>query len=182
MSSRTARASLLFLAGFGVAELGVGLARAATTTYVPVLLDRISDSPALIGAVMLVNAAAGFLVPLAVGVWSDRRRLSAATPWVIGGVALTSVAWSRSPPARRPPTRSSGSPPGVVYVGLNATATAHRAVIVERFRGRPAARGDELTGDRDAAGRPGRASAVGGVLIGDAARRYLFVSARPCPR
>ena len=70
---RLAKTSLAFLVAFGLAEVGVGLARAATTTYVPVLLDRISESPALIGAVMLVNAAAGFAVPLAVGLWSDRR-------------------------------------------------------------------------------------------------------------
>jgi hypothetical protein len=54
--SRLARTSLAFLAAFGLAEVGVGLARAATTTYVPVLLDRIADSPALIGAVMLAGA------------------------------------------------------------------------------------------------------------------------------
>ena len=53
-----------------MAALGVGAARAITTSYVPVLLDRIHHDPALIGMVMLVNAGAGFAVPLAVGMWT----------------------------------------------------------------------------------------------------------------
>ena len=172
MSTRT-RASLLFLAGFGVAELGVGLARAATTTYVPVLLDRISDSPALIGAVMLVNAAAGFLVPLAVGVWSDRRG-AGRTQWVIGGVVVTSVGLVLIALTEGTSYALIGIAAGVVYVGLNATATAHRAVIVEGFEDarRPAATSSQeismLLGGLVGVG-------VGGVLISDAA--YLFIGA-----
>ena len=41
---------------------------------------------------MLVNALAGFAVPLAVGLWSDRRaygRLGARTPFILGGTLLT---------------------------------------------------------------------------------------------
>ena len=58
---------------FATVALALGAARAVTTTYVPVLLERIADRPGLIGAVMLVNAAAGFVVPLVTGLWSDRR-------------------------------------------------------------------------------------------------------------
>ena len=174
MSART-RASLLFLAGFGVAELGVGLARAATTTYVPVLLDRISHSPALIGAVMLVNAAAGFLVPLAVGVWSDRRG-SGRTPWVVGGVVLTSVGLVAVAVTAGTSYALIGIAAGVVYVGLNATATAHRAVIVEGFEDarRPAATSSQevamLLGGLVGVG-------VGGFLIDGAGAGWLFVGA-----
>ncbi len=39
--------------------------------------------PGLIGAVMLVNAAAGFVVPLATGLWSDRR--GTRGPFILGG-------------------------------------------------------------------------------------------------
>ena len=174
MSGRT-RASLLFLAGFGVAELGVGLARAATTTYVPVLLDRISQSPALIGAVMLVNAAAGFLVPLAVGLWSDRRG-SGRTPWVIGGVVLTSAGLVLVAVTAGTSYALIGIAAGVVYVGLNATATAHRAVIVEGFEDarRPAATSSQevsmLLGGLVGVG-------VGGFLVDGAGAGYLFVGA-----
>ena len=52
---------------FATVAIALGAARAVTTTYVPVLLERIADRPGLIGAVMLVNAAAGFAVPLATG-------------------------------------------------------------------------------------------------------------------
>jgi membrane-associated phospholipid phosphatase/MFS family permease len=142
--SRLARTSGAFLVAFGLAEVGVGLARAATTTYVPVLLDRISHSPALIGAVMLVNAAAGFAVPLAVGLWSDRRSagsLGRRTPFVIGGVAVTSAGLLAVAAGAETSYPVLGLAAGCVYLGLNATATAHRAVIVERFEDgrRPAA-------------------------------------------
>jgi membrane-associated phospholipid phosphatase/MFS family permease len=173
--SRMARTSFVFLAAFGVAELGVGLARAATTTYVPVLLDRISHSPALIGAVMLVNAAAGFAVPLAVGVWSDRRA-TGRTPYVVGGVVLTSFGLVAVGALAGTSYVLIGLAAGVVYVGLNATATAHRAVIVERFEDarRPAATSSQelsmLLGGLVGVG-------VGGVLICDAGAGWLFVGA-----
>ena len=142
--SRLARTSFAFLAAFGLAEVGVGLARAATTTYVPVLLDDISHSPALIGAVMLVNAAAGFAVPLVVGLWSDRRSaggLGRRTPFVIGGVAVTSAGLLAVAAGAETSYPVLGLAAGCVYLGLNATATAHRAVVVERFEDgrRPAA-------------------------------------------
>ena len=173
--SRLARTSFVFLAAFGVAELGVGLARAATTTYVPVLLDRISHSPALIGAVMLVNAAAGFAVPLAVGVWSDRRA-AGRTPYIVAGVVLTSVGLVAVGALAGTSYVLIGLAAGVVYVGLNATATAHRAVIVERFEDarRPAATSSQeismLLGGLVGVG-------VGGVLISGAGAGYLFIGA-----
>ncbi len=58
---------------FSLAAVGAGAGRALTTTYLPVLLERIDDAPTLIGAVMAVNAIAGFAIPIAIGVWSDRR-------------------------------------------------------------------------------------------------------------
>lgn len=64
-----ARASARLLVGGRGRRRGPPL----TTTYVPFLLHRIDDAPALIGVVMTVNAVSGFLVPLVTGVWSDRR-------------------------------------------------------------------------------------------------------------
>ena len=138
------RRGAAFLAGFGMVAAGVGAARALTTSYVPVLLDRIAEAPGLIGMVMLVNAVAGFAVPIGVGVWSDHRRrgpLGRRLPFVIGGAVLSAgglVAIALG-------TTSSyvllALAAAAVYVGLNAAATAHRAIVVESFEDarRPAA-------------------------------------------
>jgi Na+/melibiose symporter-like transporter len=76
------------LIAFSAAAVGAGLGRALLTTYLPVLLERIRDAPGLIGTVMLVNTATGLLVPLVVGVWSDRLRDGGhgrTLPFVLGG-------------------------------------------------------------------------------------------------
>ena len=181
--SRLARTSVAFLVAFGLAEVGVGLARAATTTYVPVLLDRISHSPALIGAVMLVNAAAGFAVPLAVGLWSDRRSaggLGRRTPFVLAGVAVTSAGLLAVAAGAETSYPVLGLAAGCVYLGLNATATAHRAVVVERFEDgrRPAATSSQelamLVGGLLGLG-------VGGALIEGSAALVFVVAAIAAP-
>ena len=132
---RVSRTSL-YLAAFAAAAVGAGTGRAVTTTYLPVLLDRIENSPGLIGLVMLVNAGAGLSVPLVVGFWSDRRRVRGAggrLPFVLGGSlvaagGLLAVALGAS---------SSYLVLAVfgatVYVGLNAITTAHRALVPELF-------------------------------------------------
>ena len=125
------RAAAGALWAFATVAVALGAARAVTTTYVPVLLGRIADRPGLIGAVMLVNAVAGFVVPLATGLWSDRRGTRA--PFILGGAAvaaggLVAVALG---------TASSylvlALAAATVYVGLNAASTAHRALVAERF-------------------------------------------------
>jgi membrane-associated phospholipid phosphatase/Na+/melibiose symporter-like transporter len=125
-----------YLVVFGAAALGAGLGRAVTTSYLPVLLERIEDAPGKIGTVMLVNAAAGFAVPLAVGFWSDRRAASGGSrriPFVLGGslvaaggLAAVSLGFSSSYFV----LAAFGA---VVYVGLNAATTAHRALVPEAF-------------------------------------------------
>ena len=88
-AARLGRPALLLV--FSLAAVGAGTARALTTTYLPVLLERIDDAPSLIGVVMTVNAASGLLVPLAVGVWSDRRAgsgLGRRLPFMAGGAVL----------------------------------------------------------------------------------------------
>ena len=146
MSAATARrapTSVGFLAAFGVAAAGVGAARAMTTTFVPVLLDRISDAPLLIGAVMLVNAAAGFAVPLAVGMWSDRHRgrIGPRLPFIVGGSVLTCAGLAAVALGAGTSYLVLGLASALVYVGLNAAATAHRALIPDGFddASRPAA-------------------------------------------
>ena len=86
LSRHAPRRSALLLA-FSLAAVGAGAGRALTTTYLPVLLERIDDAPTLIGAVMTVNAVAGFAVPIAVGIWSDRR--GRRLPFIAGGAVLS---------------------------------------------------------------------------------------------
>ena len=123
-----ARTGPLFLAVFAAVALGLGAARAVTTTYVPVLLDRIADRPGLIGAVMLVNAAAGFLVPLAVGVWSDRRGGHAPlVPFMVGGGLVGAGGLVAIAAGRGTSYLMLAAAGFVTYVGLSGALTAHRS-------------------------------------------------------
>ena len=147
-----------YLVAFASAAAGAGLARAVTTTYLPVLLDRIANAPALIGAVMLVNAAAGFGVPLVVGVWSDRLRARGTgrtRPFIWGGALVTAgglAATALGAPSSYVVLALTGA---VVYIGLNALTTAHRVLVPELFCPR---RGRRRRARRSspARGRPGR--------------------------
>jgi MFS family permease len=133
---RLARLHVPFLVAFAAAAVAAGLGRAVTTSYLPLLLNEIRDAPGLIGTVMLVNAAAGLAVPLVIGFWSDRlartgrgRRL----PFVAGGTLLTggglaAVAFGSS--TSYAVLALFGA---VVYTGLNALTTAHRALVPELF-------------------------------------------------
>ena len=127
---------VVWLVAFAAASAGAGLARAVTTSYLPVLLDRIRDAPGLIGTVMLVNALAGFAIPLVVGVWSDRRRASgrrAAPAFILGGTLVTAgglVAVSLGATTSYLVLAACAL---VVYTGLNAITTAHRTLVREAF-------------------------------------------------
>jgi membrane-associated phospholipid phosphatase/predicted MFS family arabinose efflux permease len=137
------RLGLGFLVAFAAAALGAGLARAVTTSYLPLLLDRIRDAPGLIGTVMLVNAVAGFAVPLVVGVWSDRlhhRGRGRRLPFIAGGSVVATLGLAAI-------ALGSGSSylvlavfGAVTYVGVNAVTTAHRALIPEAFAAEDRAR------------------------------------------
>ena len=157
---------------FATVAVALGAARAVTTTYVPVLLKRIDDRPGLIGAVMLVNAVAGFVVPLVTGLWSDRRGVRG--PFIIGGAivgagGLVAVALG---------TASSylvlALAAATVYIGLNAASTAHRALVVERFEAdRRAAATSAQEGAMLAGALVG--AVVGGALI-DSSAAVLFAA------
>jgi membrane-associated phospholipid phosphatase/predicted MFS family arabinose efflux permease len=126
----------VYLVAFASAAVGAGVGRAVTTTYLPVLLDRIENAPGLIGLVMLVNAGAGFLVPLFVGYWSDRRRargVGGRLPFVLGGSmlaagGLVAIALGSSSSYLVLAVFAT-----TVYTGLNAVTTAHRALVAELF-------------------------------------------------
>jgi membrane-associated phospholipid phosphatase/MFS family permease len=155
------------LVAFSLAGLGAGAARGLTTTYVPVLLERIDDSPTLIGLVMSVNAVAGFAVPIAVGLWSDRRHrsgLGRQLPFMVGGSALAAGGLVAVGLGSGTSYVALGLAAGVVYTGLNALTTAHRALIADDVADgrRPAATsGQEVA----AALGAGLAVAIGAALI-----------------
>jgi membrane-associated phospholipid phosphatase/MFS family permease len=167
---RPARAGVIALWTFAAVAVALGAARAVTTAYVPVLLERIADRPGLIGAVMLVNAAAGFAVPLATGLWSDRR--GSRAPFILGGTivaagGLVAIALG---------TASSyfvlAIAAATVYIGLNSATTVHRALVAERFA---ADRRAAATGAQEGALLAGAlaGTVVGGALI-DGSPAALF--------
>ena len=153
------RLRLPFFVAFAAAALAAGLGRAVTTTYLPLLLERIDDAPALIGMVMLVNAAAGMAVPLVVGRWSDRLSDSSAgrrMPFVVGGTIVTAGGLLAVALGSSTSYLVLALSAAVVYTGLNAVTTAHRALVPEVF---------------DESGRPKATSAqelamLGGGLVG----------------
>ena len=120
-----------FLTAFSAVAVGLGIARALTTAYVPVLLEEIDDNPGLIGAVMLVNAVAGFAIPLAAGWWSDRRGTRA--PFILGGTLIAAGGLVAIALGNATSYFALGLAAATVYVGLNAATTIHRALVAERF-------------------------------------------------
>lgn len=135
-------AGLVPLVAFAAAALGAGVGRAVTTTYLPLLLERIENAPGLIGMVMLVNAFAGFGVPLVVGVWSDRTTGRARrTGFILGGALMTGGGLAAVALGSGTSYLVLGAAGAIVYVGLNAVTTVHRALVPESFssEGRPRA-------------------------------------------
>jgi MFS family permease len=130
------RRALPFLAVFAAAALAAGLGRAVVTSYLPLLLHEIRDAPGLIGTVMLVNAVAGFVVPLVIGLWSDRMegaRGGRRLPFVAGGAVVTAGGLAAIALGAGTSYLLLAAFGAVAYVGLNAITTAHRALVPESF-------------------------------------------------
>jgi MFS family permease/membrane-associated phospholipid phosphatase len=150
------------LALFSLAAVGAGAGRALTTTYLPVLLEKIDDEATLIGAVMTVNAIAGFTIPIVVGIWSDRR--GRRLPYIVGGALLTAGGLVAVGLGNSTSYLALALSAGLVYTGLNALSTAHRTIVADDIEDerRPAA-----TSAQEVAGLVGAvlAVAIGGALI-----------------
>jgi membrane-associated phospholipid phosphatase/MFS family permease len=150
------------LALFSLAAVGAGAGRALTTTYLPVLLEKIDDEATLIGAVMTVNAIAGFTIPIVVGIWSDRR--GRRMPFIVGGALLTAGGLVATGLGSGTSYLALALTAGLVYTGLNALNTAHRTIVAEDMEDerRPAA-----TSAQEVSGLVGAvlAVAIGGALI-----------------
>jgi membrane-associated phospholipid phosphatase/MFS family permease len=190
---RLAAPRLLF--AFSLAAVGAGTARALTTSYLPILLDRIDDAPTLIGVVMSVNAVSGFAVPLAVGLWSDRREssgLGRRLPFMIGGGALAAGGLVAIGLGNATSYVALGLAAAVAYTGLNALTTAHRAVVADDVTDarRPAATSAQEIGAALGAGAavgiggaliepaPGAAFAIAAIVLGASAVPTLIVTRR----
>ncbi len=127
----SSRVGLAFLLSFSAVAIGLGAARAATTSYLPVLLDEIAARPGLIGLVMLTNAFAGFFVPLGVGVWADRN--PSRRPLIVGGLAVTAGGLLAVALGNGTTYLVLTLAAAAVYVGLNVVQTVHRTLVPERF-------------------------------------------------
>jgi membrane-associated phospholipid phosphatase len=155
-----------FLTAFAAVSVATGLARAIVTTYLPVLLNHVREAPGLIGTVMLVNAAAGFAVPLVVGYVRDRRaarRRAVDRPFMLAGALVTAVGLAAVGVASDSSYLVLAALGAVVYVGINIVTTAYRALIPLLFAPSAQARG---TAVQEAAALAGSlvGVAVGGVL------------------
>ena len=156
-----------FLVAFAAAALAAGVGRAVTTSYLPLLLERIDDAPGLIGMVMLVNAAAGMAVPLVTGIWSDRLQRSGRgrrMPFIVGGSLVTAGGLLALALGFSTSYLVLALSAAVVYTGLNALTTAHRALIPETFDDTERARATSAQ----------ELAMLGGGLIGLVAGGLLF--------
>jgi len=155
-----------FLAAFAAVSVAIGLARAVVTTYLPVLLNHVREAPGLIGTVMLVNAAAGFAVPLIVGYVRDRltaRRGGVDRPFILAGAVITAVGLAALGVASDSSYLLLGALGAVVYVGINIVTTAYRVLIPLLFAPRAQARGTSVQ----------ETAALAGSLVGVAAGGVL---------
>ena len=122
---------MLYLTAFAAAAVATGAGRAVVTTYLPLLLQQVRDKPGLIGTVLLVNAAAGFVVPLVIGRWRDRR--GARLPFLAGGAALTGGGLAAVAFGSGTTYLALAAAGAVVYVGLNTVTTVYRALVPTLF-------------------------------------------------
>jgi MFS family permease len=126
---------LAYLLVFSAAAVGTGLVRTVTTTYLPLLLADIREAPALIGLVMMVNSAAGFVMPLLVGRWSDRRHTPqhGRRPFLVVGSLLSASGLSAVAFGHGTSFLVLTLAGTLAYVGVNIVMTAHRALVHDCF-------------------------------------------------
>ena len=129
---------------FAAAAVGAGLVRTVATTYLPVLLSAVKDAPGLIGLAMVVNAVAGFAVPLVVGLWSDKRHTvrHGRRPFLLGGAVLTVCGLAAIAFGYQTSFLMLTLAGLVTYVGVNIVTTAHRTLVHDHFEDGGHARGN----------------------------------------
>jgi Na+/melibiose symporter-like transporter len=82
------------LTALALPSLALAFALTIVSSYVPVLLERLTPSRALIGLLLAGEGAAALVLPLIVGTWSDRTRtpLGPRLPFVIAAAAVAAAA------------------------------------------------------------------------------------------
>lgn len=80
---------LRFLALLGLPAFGLALASTVVSTYLPVIIERLSG-PAVTGLLIGGEGIVGIFLPSLVGAWSDRTdtRLGSRMPFILGATAL----------------------------------------------------------------------------------------------
>jgi len=80
---------LRFLALLGLPAFGLALSSTVVSTYLPVIIERLSG-PALTGLLIGGEGLVGLFLPSLVGAWSDRTdtRLGPRMPFILGAAAL----------------------------------------------------------------------------------------------
>jgi MFS family permease len=138
------RRGFAYLLVFSAAAVGAGLVRTVATTYLPLLLADLREAPALIGLVMLVNSAAGFAVPLLVGVWSDRRHTPrhGRRPFIAGGSILATCGLAAAALGHSTSFLVLTLAGALAYAGVNVVTTAHRALVHDCFEAERYVRGN----------------------------------------
>lgn len=78
-----------FVLVLGVPAFGIALAYTVVSTYLPVLLERLSG-PLITGVLLGAEGLLGLAVPVLVGRWSDRlrTRIGGRLPLILAGAAL----------------------------------------------------------------------------------------------
>ena len=119
---------------------------------------------------MLVNAAAGFLVPAGHGPWSDRR--GSRAPFILGGTIVAAGGLLAIALGTASSYLVLALAAATVYIGLNSATTVHRALVAERCA---ADRRAAATGAQEGAMLVGAlaGTVVGGALI-DGSPAALF--------
>jgi MFS family permease len=151
--------------------------RTVLTTYLPVLLAEIREAPGLIGAVMLVNSAAGFAIPLLVGRWSDRRHTPrhGRRPFIAAGSLLATCGLTAIALGHGTSYLVLTLAGAVAYVGVNVVSTAHRALVHDCFHRKQYAKGNSAVEVAMLAG--GLIGLAGGGLLAEVALWAPFVLA-----
>ena len=82
------------LIALAMPSLALAFALTIVSSYVPVLLEPLTSSKALVGALLGAEGACALVLPLVVGAWSDRTRtrLGPRLPYVIGSAVVGAAA------------------------------------------------------------------------------------------
>ena len=152
---------LLALPTFGLA-LGIS----ALTTYGPVILIKLAESPTVVGALIGAEGAVALVVPIAAGAMSDRlppSPLGRRMPFVLVGAPLATAALALFPFS--PSIGIAGAAVFVFFVGYYAYYPPYRALYADLLPRRLYARAQAGQAIARGAGL-GFALLVGGLLLG----------------